>query len=129
VSAVTCTGTIDDLVSKHGAVADFVAVYITEAHARDEWPAGSKLSNCNQPTNTEERLQLANMLVKTKQVSVPVLVDSIDNSFENVYSCWPIRFYVLYRGKVAFKAQPTANMNGYDFNDVSRCLETLGVSR
>jgi len=126
VSTVTCT--LAEVTQKYKSSADFLAVYITEAHARDEWPAGSKLSTCSQPTTREERLALANQLVESKQMSMPMLVDDIDNRFEQVFAAWPVRFYVLQNGIVAFKAQPTAFMNGYDFDEVARFLDSA-VSR
>jgi len=68
-------------------------VYILEAHAKDEWPSGKKLSFMNQPTTIEQRCELAEMI--HKRSSIPVLVDSIDNSFEAQFASWPFRFYGL----------------------------------
>jgi len=120
---VTCT--LAKITQKYKSSADFLAVYITEAHARNEWPAGSKLSTCSQPITREERLALANQLAESKQMSMPMLVDNIDNQFEQVFAAWPVRFYVLQNGIVAFKAQPTALMSGYDFEEVTRFLDSV----
>lgn len=122
MGAVCHAGVLDALVSNWGSHVDFVTVYITEAHARNEWPTGSKVSFCDQPTTTEERLTLAKSLVESKQVSVPMLVDTLDNTFESTFCPWPVRFYVLHGGRVAFKAQPTGY--GYDFAEMSRYLES-----
>jgi len=123
VSSVT--NTLTEFTEAYAQVADFVAVYIAEAHARNEWPAGSKLSTCDQPTTRQERLDAANALVESKEISMPLLVDDIDNQFDTAFSCWPVRFYVLHHGKVAFKAQPNAgSMNGYDFGEIQKFIQS-----
>jgi len=71
----------------------FLIVYILEAHAKDEWPSGTKLSFMDQPKTIERRCELAKMV--EQKMSLPVLVDSIDNSFETQFACWPFRFYGL----------------------------------
>jgi len=116
-------GTLRDLTLQHGSSVDFLAVYITEAHARDEWFAGSKLSTCNQPTTRKERLALANDLMESKRVCMPMLVDDIDNQFETLFACWPVRFYIFQHGRIALKAQPRTDISTYDFNEISQFLE------
>lgn len=39
-------------------------------------------------------------------VQVPMLVDPVENPFDALFAPWPLRFYVLYQGRLAFKAQP-----------------------
>jgi hypothetical protein len=116
-------GTLRGLTQEYGSSVDFLAVYITEAHARDEWFAGSKLSNCSQPTTRKERLTLANELMESKKVSIPMLVDDIDNRFESTFACWPVRFYIFQNGRIALKAQPRVDINTYDFNEIRGFLE------
>ncbi|KAI7840527.1 hypothetical protein COHA_005826 [Chlorella ohadii] len=36
----------------------------------------------------------------------PMLVDPIDNPFDAAFAPWPLRFYILHRGCIAYKAQP-----------------------
>lgn len=117
-------------VAAAGVHADFVLVYITEAHAQNEWPVGDPL-NILQPVSNAERLGIARQFTRDYNLpcSLPVLVDLIDNRFMKGYSAWPIRFFVLeptagqamqddaMRGKcearVVFKAQPDGR-NTYD---------------
>lgn len=35
----------------------------------------------------------------------PMLVDPIDNPFDAAFAPWPLRFYILHRGRIAYKAQ------------------------
>jgi len=45
--------------NKYKERAVFLVVYITEAHAKDEWPVGKTISFCNQPKALSERCALA----------------------------------------------------------------------
>jgi len=103
------------------ATADFVVVYITEAHAQDEWPIGDPLK-INQPVTDAERVGIARQFAADYDLQLPVLVDPVANHFEQAYAAWPIRFYVLEESfdnsgrplpKLVYKAQPDHN-NTYD---------------
>ena len=43
------------------------AVYIQEAHAKDEWPVGEQVSFCEQPKTLEARLAVARHFVEAAQ--------------------------------------------------------------
>mmetsp|Transcript_12373 Transcript_12373/g.13700 ORF Transcript_12373/g.13700 Transcript_12373/m.13700 type:complete len:120 (+) Transcript_12373:1493-1852(+) len=101
-----------ELLVKHGRNVNFLTVYIVEAHASDEWPVGDPLK-ITQPRTTIERCGVARSFVKEYQYQLPMLVDTIENSFEQAYAAWPIRFYVIEDGTVTFVAQPD-EMNTYD---------------
>jgi hypothetical protein len=92
---------------------ELISVYITEAHAQDEWPISSgrfTLDNnpviINQPKTTEERLEAANLFKQHFNFRVPILVDPIENEFDKYFAPWPLRFYILNKGVVVYKAQP-----------------------
>jgi len=101
-----------ELFDKHNENVRFLAIYIVEAHAIDEWPVGDPLS-ITQPISTLERCGIAREFVKEYRPAFPMLVDTIDNNFSNTYSAWPVRFYVIDQGKIRFKAQPDQK-NTYD---------------
>jgi len=104
--------------------AEIVTVYITEAHAKDEWPVGESISICNQPKSMEERLAIANTFVKKHEFKVPMLVDTMSNTFQKVFAAWPIRFYIIQRGKIVYKAQPNLKDYTYDIDEVETWLNT-----
>jgi Iodothyronine deiodinase len=86
---------------------DFYAVYIREAHPADGWSmesndrVGIKIA---QPKSTEERKQVAVDCCASLQMSMPLLVDSIDDYVGRAYSGFPDRLYLIDRaGKVAYK--------------------------
>jgi len=99
--------------------AQFLLVYISEAHSRDEWPIGSKISFCDQPKILQERCLLAEKFQKENQLTVPMAVDTMENDFDRVFSAWPVRSFVIKENKLVFKAQPDPEFYGYDFG----CLE------
>lgn len=112
----------------------FVAVYICEAHAKDEWPAGPTLSFCAQPKKMEERLQLANQCHEKKQMKIPMLVDQMSNEFHEEFAAWPFRFYGATVEKdatealkftLAFKAHPHEGDYGYDVTDLGSWLQDV----
>lgn len=108
-------------------MAAFLAVYITEAHAVDEWPLGDQISVCNQPRSNSDRLELANSYRTQFELEVPLLVDTIDNHFESKYSLWPFRFYIMVAGRIVLKAQPHGQDDpreySYDIDEIRQWLE------
>lgn len=92
------------LAGKYAGRVDFAFVYITEAHAKDEWPIGSVYSSNNQPVTLEERLALAGKLLG--KYKIPTFVDTMDNGFEAQYASWPLRFFMLKAGKVQWVSEP-----------------------
>ena len=85
---------------KYGDRANFLTIYIKEAHPIDEWKMESnepgKDNVCYpQPTNLVERVTIANDFVKRFNYGVPVLIDGIENKCDIIYAGWPERLYIL----------------------------------
>jgi len=99
-----------------------LGVYLTEAHAADEWPVGPSISFCNQPKTIQDRCQLAQQYKEEAEISFPMMVDNMDNDFDKLFAAWPLRFYVIENGKLIFKAQPDLETFGYDPRVLSRFL-------
>ena len=75
----------------------FAFVYISEAHAADEWPVGHDVA-INQPTTSMERVAIAQKQLEVLGVGDEFLrlVDMADeNNFHNTYACWPFRWYTM----------------------------------
>lgn len=93
---------------RYGDRAEFVAVYVREAHPGDgAWPGTFKNdagTAINQPTAIDERVGVAGQCCQILEVSMPLLVDEIDDRVGRAYSGMPDRMYVIDRdGKVAYK--------------------------
>ena len=86
---------------------DFYAVYIREAHPTDGWQmsdndrAGIKLE---QPQTIEQRNLVATHCCTSLGLTMPLLVDTIDDRVNRAYSGFPDRLYLVDRaGRVAYK--------------------------
>jgi len=103
----------------------FACVYIAEAHAKDEWAAGKVLSFMDQPKTIEQRCELAEMAKKKYTNNLPILVDNMQNEFNDQFSAWPFRFFGLknVEGEMIldFKAQP--EFAGYNVSDIENWME------
>jgi len=102
-----------------------LGVYLTEAHAADEWPVGPSVSFCKQTKTVEERCLLARKYMEANEISFEMVVDNMNNDFDRMFAAWPLRFYVISNGKLIFKAQPDLKTFGYDPRVLSRFLRTL----
>lgn len=100
----------------------FLSIYIAEAHARDQWPAGKTISCVDQPTVLEQRLENARQFKNKFNFEMPILVDSMDNTFHKTYGSWPFRFYVIHDGKLVFKVEPGETTYGYDLNELDQWI-------
>ncbi len=92
--------------ARFGARADFVTLYIKEAHPTDEWqmPTNETESVCYlQPHTTDERVGIANDFVKRFHYEIPLLVDPIENETNRLYAGWPERLYVVEDGVIRYK--------------------------
>ncbi len=96
----------------------FLAIYIAEAHARDQWPVGKTISCVDQPTTLAQRLENAQQFKKNFNFEMPMLVDNMNNTFHNTYGSWPFRFFVIYEGKLILKAEPNKETFTYDMNEI-----------
>lgn len=99
---------IQELRDKYRDSAEFVFVYIKEAHPADEWQMDSNEKKglvFNQPKTFEERMKLADSFVREMDVQTKTLVDDISNPANACYAAWPERIYVVdTSGKIAFKS-------------------------
>ena len=89
--------------------AQFFIVYIKEAHPSDDWAmrVNPRLKYIKDPTTFFERFQVANTCVADLKLTIPCLIDGMDNAAARAYKGWPDRLYVIGKdGKVAFQGGP-----------------------
>jgi Iodothyronine deiodinase len=78
--------------------ADFLTVYIREAHPLDEWQMQPNLDQgvCyRQPRDIGDRVAIANDFVKRFRYPVPLAIDTMANTANSLYAAWPERLYIL----------------------------------
>ena len=95
---------------RYSGRADFLTVYIKEAHPEDEWQMESNVEEdvCYpQPKTTAQRVAIARDFVERFGYPIPMLVDRIENPANAVYAAWPERFYVIDEGgAIVYKGEP-----------------------
>ncbi len=88
--------------------ADFLMIYVREAHPTDGWAMKSNEKvgvAVAQPTTFEERWSVAEQCSAKLNPSMPLLVDDINDTVGNAYSGMPARLYVIdTNGIVAYKS-------------------------
>jgi|TARA_Y100000758_G_scaffold265371_1_gene205080 hypothetical protein len=93
--------------SKYGDDVAFLVVYIREAHPTDGRQVGSNTRErilVKQPTTFEERVDIAEQMCSKLDISIPTLIDGLDNAVGNAYSGMPDRLYLVGRdGKLTYK--------------------------
>ena len=87
--------------------ADFLTVYIREAHTTDGWQMKSNLDQniCYpQPTTMAQRLAIANDFTQRFHYPLPLCVDDMSNTADNAYAAWPERIYIIdTNGRIAYR--------------------------
>ncbi len=78
-------------------IADFRLVYINEAHAADgRFPVGyAKEKGITEHDDYGERCTSAELLLKDEALTVPFLIDNMDNKVNKAYKAWPDRVFVV----------------------------------
>jgi len=89
--------------------ADFLTIYIREAHPLDEWRMRSNEKDKDdvcyvQPRNLGQRVAIANDFTRRLKFTVPFGIDEMNNAAEGAYAAWPERLYILDEsGRVSYK--------------------------
>lgn len=90
-------------------IAEFRLVYINEAHASDgRWPVPyAREKGITEHDDYEERCATAEMLISDEELTIPTLIDSMDNVVNEKYQAWPDRIFVVRSdGILAVAAEP-----------------------
>jgi alkylhydroperoxidase family enzyme len=86
---------------------EFLGVYVREAHPTDGWRMASNDRAgvaFAQPTTKAERESIAAKCCQALEMSMPLLVDELDDRVGHLYSGMPDRLYVIGRdGRVVYK--------------------------
>lgn len=96
----------------YSKVADIYIVYILEAHFVEKdkdgnftggWPIGFQY-NYEQTKTMDERRKMVELLIDEYHPTIPILIDNMNNDFQNAYNPWPDRAYVFLNGKIKYIA-------------------------
>ncbi len=85
-------------------------VYVREAHPTDGWqvPANERVGALVKThTSFDDRTEAAETCSEELKISIPIIVDGMDDKVEKAYAGWPDRLYVVgVDGKIAFAGGP-----------------------
>ena len=76
------------------ALAEFITIYIAEAHPTDGWYLFSDVPMAQAKT-MEDRCDAAALLRESKNLRIPLFCDGIENNAMSAFSAWPERLYVV----------------------------------
>jgi len=99
---------LEELKQRYGDQVDFYAIYVREAHPTDGWRMSSNDAAgiaIQQPRDEGERGNVARRCCSSLKMSMPLLVDEMDDRVGNAYSGMPDRLYLMDRkGRIAYKS-------------------------
>lgn len=76
-------------------------VYIREAHPEEGWVVSMNRDEgilVNDPTNIEERVEVAASCALNLKIRMPVIVDDVDDNIAEAYGALPDRLYLVGKG-------------------------------
>jgi len=98
---------VDAVSQRYKDQANFLMVYVREAHPTDGWKMISNERSgvaVKQPTTLDERTGVCDQFCKKLKPNMPVYVDELNDPVGRAYSGMPARLYVIdSQGKVAYK--------------------------
>lgn len=94
------------LYETHKDRAEFLFVYIREAHPSDEWQMDVNLRDkvvFEQPITFDARQKVAQSCSTALKLTMPCVVDDMNNTVDDAYAAWPERLFVVdTEGRIAF---------------------------
>lgn len=100
-------GDVIQIYNDYKEKADFLTVYVREAHPTDEWQMKSNVKDdvCYaQPKTLQQRVAIAQDFTKRFQYPLPFGIDDMSNAANNAYAAWPERLYIIdERGRIVYR--------------------------
>lgn len=116
----------------YSSKADIYIVYILEAHFVEKdadgnfiggWPIGYQY-NHEQTKTIEERRKMVELLIDEYHPTIPILIDKMDNNFQNAYNPWPDRAFVFLDGTIKYisKINEDGSRNTFWTDEIANLL-------
>ena len=89
---------MEEIYRQYGDRAEFFVVYIQEAHPTDGWQVETNIKDgvyFRQHQSFDEREEVATTCSMDLHISIPVLVEEMDNGVDEGYGAAPERLYVI----------------------------------
>ena len=99
-------GRLEEIYERYKEHVEFFVIYVQEAHPTDGWQVESNVENnvlFRQHQSYEEREEVASTCSLDLGMSIPILVEEMDNGVDEAYGAAPERFYLIgVDGRVAY---------------------------
>ena len=109
---------------------EFFVVYVQEAHPTDGWQVDSNIQNSilyRQHQSFDEREEAAQSCTIGMHLSIPILVEEMDNSIDEAYSAAPERLYLIGKdGKVVYHGG--AGPHFVDLDELDEAIQKMESS-
>ncbi len=88
---------MEQMYKEYRDIAEFRLVYIREAHAADSnWPMRmAKEKNITEHKDYEQRCATAEMLIDDESLTIPTLIDNMQNEVNDLYGAHPDRIFLV----------------------------------
>ncbi len=118
---------MEQLYSQYQDRVEFFVVYVQEAHPTDGWQVESNITEnvlFRQHQNYEEREAAAQSCTLGLHISIPTLVEEIDNTIDEAYGAAPERLYLIGKdGRVVYHGG--AGPHFFDLDELDSALQRL----
>jgi len=118
---------------QHGV--GFLTVYTAEAHPEDGWHLADQYEQdkeytgkvkdfCFFHTKTlDNRRYMGNWLIEKKDFRMPIVLDTMEDTLLSAYNSWPIRLYIINKGKIIYSRKQ--GPFGYAPDEVDAALDNM----
>ena len=77
-----------------------------------------------QPRNKQQRIEIAGACQLGLDLTIPLLIDNMDNAVEQAYAAWPDRLYIVAAdGRIAYKGG--MGPQGFKPREMEKALKNL----
>ena len=118
---------MEQLYSQYKDRVEFFVVYVQEAHPTDGWQVESNIDEnilFRQHQNYEEREEAAQSCTIGLHISLPTLVEEMDNAIDEAYGAAPERLYLIGKdGRVVYHGG--AGPHFFDLDELGEALQGL----
>ena len=95
----------------YSSKADFLNIYIREAHPVSGWHM-ENIVDYKEPTTIDERKAALQKIFDLYELKMTFVMDEMSDKLENQYQAWPERLYVVKNGMIVFKG----GVGPFDYN-------------
>ena len=109
-----------DVQREFADIADFVMIYVQEAHPDDGWRMKNNY-NIRFHRSIEDRIEASQTLRSLLPSTIPLYVDTIENKASTAYSGCPNRILVIDEDTLIYQNGPGPTW--FDFDETKQCLQ------